>query len=680
MGSSTKNDLRFLRWFWEVPLGRDRWKRFTKGGRYQRWFGLETHCVDWELAGIRPKTSVLERYPYLNGNYGWVIKYEEFHLQPGITYTNMARGSLGCRMMDRAIPGHSSHAIFPCSGAREAWLALLNSHLSSTLLRIITQSLTFETGYVARLPVVDPHTLESLGRLAVEEKAAVVCLDPLEWSFDYRSYVSLPGTTLGDIADGFLNASELHALNLLLMEGEIERQVWGLYGLDEASKDFVLSETGAPVALFPTAPEYSGFPSTVAKGLMRSDLPRATGQNTEQLMQQLIDVLLRANEPRDVEDRAREDGEDDATLAEGANGRPIPSESHLEELSAALELNPISVYWMVRELRDKEGIVFKPAVARFVEGFMSILVLRLLGHRWPREIVSGEPAPAWANLDGIVPITWARDEPALLSRVRDRIAEKFGLDRVATIEQEFRDIVGITLEAWLTDEFFTRHISKFRKRPIAWQLRSSDMRGYGKGGKRVAGRRNPIFSCLVYYHCVDADLLPKLRTHYIGPLLRGFQTELSDLEKVKTRTAEQDARRLELVEWIDELKAFDGKLEEVSLQGFGCAAIEKIARAEKLDKWTSRDGGLPAPATPEAFLAQESRYAPDLNDGVRVNLAPLQRAGLLAADVLNAKEVERAIADRAEWRADERRWCREGKLLQPGWWLETAARGHSREW
>jgi hypothetical protein len=21
------------------------------------------------------------------------------------------------------------------------------------------------------------------------------------------------------------------------------------------------------------------------------------------------------------------------------------------------------------------------------------------------------------------------------------------------------------------------------------------------------------------------------------------------------------------------------------------------------------------------------------------------------------------------WRADERRWCREGKLPQPGWWL-----------
>ena len=58
-------------------------------------------------------------------------------------------------------------------------------------------------------------------------------------------------------------------------------------------------------------------------------------------------------------------------------------------------------------------------------------------------------------------------------------------------------------------------------------------------------------------------------------------------------------------------------------------------------------------------------------NAVRVNVAPLQKAGLLAADVLAKKDLDKAIADRAPWRADERRWVREGKLPQPGWWLET---------
>lgn len=76
----------------------------------------------------------------------------------------------------------------------------------------------------------------------------------------------------------------------------------------------------------------------------------------------------------------------------------------------------------------------------------------------------------------------------------------------------------------------------------------------------------------------------------------------------------------------------------------------------------------PAPATREAFLQQEGAYVPDVNDGVRVNVAPLQKAGLLAGDVIAKKDEEKAIADRAEWRADERRWCREGKLPKCGWW------------
>jgi hypothetical protein len=37
-------------------------------------------------------------------------------------------------------------------------------------------------------------------------------------------------------------------------------------------------------------------------------------------------------------------------------------------------------------------------------------------------------------------------------------------------------------------------------------------------------------------------------------------------------------------------------------------------------------------------------------------------------DVLAGKDVGKAIADRAVWRDDERRWCREGKLPKPGWW------------
>jgi len=93
------------------------------------------------------------------------------------------------------------------------------------------------------------------------------------------------------------------------------------------------------------------------------------------------------------------------------------------------------------------------------------------------------------------------------------------------------------------------------------------------------------------------------------------------------------------------------------------------------DAVASLDERRSPPKTIAEFIDQESLYAPDINDGVRVNIAPLQKAGVLAADVLAAKDIDKAIADRAEWRSDERRWVREGKLPQCGWWTEQKAEG-----
>lgn len=47
-------------------------------------------------------------------------------------------------------------------------------------------------------------------------------------------------------------------------------------------------------------------------------------------------------------------------------------------------------------------------------------------------------------------------------------------------------------------------------------------------------------------------------------------------------------------------------------------------------------------------------YEPLIDDGVRVNIVPLQKLGLLASPVLATKDVDRAIADRNRWREDDK--------------------------
>ena len=354
----------------------------------------------------------------------------------------------------------------------------------------------------------------------------------------------------------------------------------------------------------------------------------------------------------DPEERADEEDEQVAT----GSPIPIPPETFLEELSQRLEVHPISVYRLLEEGIKRDGWRCPSEERRLWGDRITVTVLGLLGHRWPKQIEAGEPIPGWADPNGIIPLTPLANESPLFERVQQSLrAEEIAAS-------DFAEVMAKPLDAWLATEFFKHHTKQFKKRPIAWQLQS---------GKFTA-RTSPAFACLLYYHKVNADTLPKLRSQYVGPLRQRLETELRGILAVsaEARSDRQEKRRAELDDAIHELTAFDAKLEQVAREGFATTGLKKLLESERLDRWCSLDGKRPHPTTTVDLIAQESAYAPDINDGVRVNIAALQKAGLLAADVLAKKDVDKAIADRAQWRADERRWVREGKLPQPGWWPE----------
>ena len=184
----------------------------------------------------------------------------------------------------------------------------------------------------------------------------------------------------------------------------------------------------------------------------------------------------------------------------------------------------------------------------------------------------------------------------------------------------------------------------------------------------------------------------ELDAHVLRPLLdeiNDLKAQQAALETERETLAAQDTRALyENEQAIKSLKATIRKKTTTRsdyrktanelrehIESWRCPAAatwtDWLGQQPLFDSFTSLDGQRQPPQTIAEFVMQESRYAPDINDGVRVNIAPLQKAGLLAADVLAAKDVDKAIADRADWRADERRWCREGKLPRPGWWADN---------
>ena len=163
-------------------------------------------------------------------------------------------------------------------------------------------------------------------------------------------------------------------------------------------------------------------------------------------------------------------------------------------------------------------------------------------------------------------------------------------------------------------------------------------------------------------------MLARIRTQYVEPLLRAERARLEDARRVDDDPAVQAAVRAAAgiaAERVHELEDFAGRLRAVEDMGFAGSERDILLAAEPLDRW-SGDGYLP-PASADALLPAQRAWQVDLNDGVRVNLAPLQLAGLLVGDVLKAADARKAIADRARWRADDRRWVRAGKLPRPGW-------------
>jgi hypothetical protein len=109
-GLATADNERFLRYFWEVenlgtvcdnkPLKRI-WFWYAKGGRYQKWAGLEWFVINWFKGGAAIKEFVVT----LPGTTHWSrrVASEPYYFRPGLTYTLMARGSFATRILEQAI-------------------------------------------------------------------------------------------------------------------------------------------------------------------------------------------------------------------------------------------------------------------------------------------------------------------------------------------------------------------------------------------------------------------------------------------------------------------------------------------------------------------------------------------------------------------------------------------------
>jgi hypothetical protein len=230
-GLATTDNARFVRWWWEVePTTPDAphrataqmWQAYVKAGRFRRWYEAPRHRVNWLDDGREIKRAIVQRYPYLNGDWQWVAKNSSFYGREGVTYSYLTSGRFSARRLERgAIFDVAGSSLFPDDPL--TLLGVLNSGVAQQLLAAINPTVNFQVGDLAQLPVPERGTeeLRALVTRAIEVQKRMDTFDETSPDFvvpmDWR------------VADAM---SAENREELAKLEQSIEHLVHALYGLE----------------------------------------------------------------------------------------------------------------------------------------------------------------------------------------------------------------------------------------------------------------------------------------------------------------------------------------------------------------------------------------------------------------------------------------------------------------
>jgi hypothetical protein len=217
-------------------------------------------------------------------------------------------------------------------------------------------------------------------------------------------------------------------------------------------------------------------------------------------------------------------------------------------------------------------------------------VLRLLSFCVKR-IVEGDD-------DGIVPLVACNNEPPLEQRILGELGTLVGADQAHILEGQLaselrRKVPGYkraeSIGDFLANAYFEHHVRLYKRRPVFWHLASAP-----------EGGGTPAFAVLVHYHRFTKDALRKLR----GTHVRSF-IERRERDLALARQANRTDEALEIQRDIEEAQAFDKRLQGLE------------------------EGRFPIRVPWKKAAEQPKGWSPDIDDGVKVNILPLQTAGLL---------------------------------------------------
>jgi hypothetical protein len=241
-GLATADDGRFLRRWWEVSFDRlkigarsraeaksskCRWFPFTKGGEYRRWYGNNEYVVNWENDGeelydFRPRS---------------VIRNPHGYFQESLTWGLITSGESSFRYSPAGyVFGHKGPAILAKNKTELlAIAAFVNSTSASHFLRILSPTIGYEVGHIAKLPLPPAELLG--GEIASElVEISKTDWDSSELSWDFSTLPSLKSlsheVSACALMDGGFDTGLRRVRRVLQLEAVNNERIASALGLD----------------------------------------------------------------------------------------------------------------------------------------------------------------------------------------------------------------------------------------------------------------------------------------------------------------------------------------------------------------------------------------------------------------------------------------------------------------
>lgn len=179
-GGFTGNNDKYLRLWFEVAwesIGK-KWKKYSKGGSFRRWYGNSMHVINWENDGYELKND-----PHAG------VGASQYYGKEHFVWSGISTGLPSFRydFTDTYFDDVSPAVVF--AGERNLkLLAILNSNVSVEILKIIAPTMHFQAGDIRVIPVAKP--IEIIPQEKVEEniKLSKEDWDSFENSWDFRTH------------------------------------------------------------------------------------------------------------------------------------------------------------------------------------------------------------------------------------------------------------------------------------------------------------------------------------------------------------------------------------------------------------------------------------------------------------------------------------------------------------